>query len=154
MFEAEVDRNFLDADVGLPQAALGVLDAEPVPELVRRGLEILAEKPDEMVRADVNRRRQYFQREWIREVTGMEQIHRHADALIDAEVPRMPDSFAGEDLGERCYPFAQKLLQAQVAAQIGTVVTEVPGAWGYVHYRGEDGPDLFIQGGCIRCLDH
>ena len=56
MFEAEVDRDLLDADVGLAQATLGVFDTEAVPELMRSGLEILSEKPDQMVRTDMNRR--------------------------------------------------------------------------------------------------
>ena len=71
VLESKVDGNLLDADFGLPQAALSVLNAEAVPELVRRGLEILSKKPDQMVRADVNRRSQHFQRQGVGKVTGV-----------------------------------------------------------------------------------
>jgi hypothetical protein len=46
VLEAEIDRHFLDSDVGLPQAALGVLDAESIPELVGCGFEVFSEKSD------------------------------------------------------------------------------------------------------------
>lgn len=100
MLEAEVDSHFLDADVGMSQAALGVFDAEPVPKLVGRGLEIFAEKPYQMVRADVNHRSQCFQCERLGEVARVEQIHRHADALIDLEMTGMPNPAPVEDFRE------------------------------------------------------
>jgi hypothetical protein len=52
VLEAEVDGDLFDAHITLLQQALGMLDAQPVEIVMRRGLEFLAEKPDQMVRAD------------------------------------------------------------------------------------------------------
>jgi hypothetical protein len=99
VLESEIDRHLLDADIRLPQSALGVFEAKAIPKLVRRGLEILAEKPDQMIRADVNRGSQVFECQRLSEIVGVQQIDRLPDALVDAEMAGMPDAMLVEHLG-------------------------------------------------------
>ena len=66
VFEAKIDGYFLNADVRLTKTTAGVLDAQPIPELIGRDLQVFAKQSGQMIRADVDLCRQLFYRQWCR----------------------------------------------------------------------------------------